>query len=261
MGGASSAKKKKEVEDIIRPIGALELPRQPHSDKLEDEASVFLRKDHGTYGELFVVMSKKIGILFPNNFHTILQGRITKADYQARIYAMNELLVKLKNESNLRTGPDNNFINFQREYSLNRKRVLDWGRDKEKKLLDALLLKCVAHSKTDKTTVGLTWVSDVHVYSEEDEEWGTMFYYKVGILITVAKKNPSGLCMNMGKLEPYQHAVIEDNYRQSAEEKKKIAKAARSVRSCAAGSNASIVNDTPSRCFVQSGIAKEKRVA
>ena len=82
MGGASSAKKKKNIEDVIRPIGALSLPRQPYSEKLEDETSVFLRKDHGTYGQVMVVMSKKIGTLLPNNFHTMLQGRISKADYQ-----------------------------------------------------------------------------------------------------------------------------------------------------------------------------------
>eukprot|EP00750_Incisomonas_marina_P007393 INCI14909.1.p1 GENE.INCI14909.1~~INCI14909.1.p1 ORF type:complete len:258 (-),score=58.40 INCI14909.1:62-835(-) len=224
MGGGNS---KKNVEDVIRPIGALSLPRQPYSDKLDDESAVFLRKDHGTYGELMVVMSPKIGTLLPNNFHTMLQGRISKSDYQARLFALNEALVKLKNERDLRTGPDNNFINFQREYSMNRKRVLDWARDKEKRLLDTFLLMCVEFSKADKTTIGLTWISDAHVYSEEDEEWGKMFYYKVGIIITIAKKNPSGLCLNNGQLEPYKHTTIEDQHKESAEEKKQKAKEAR----------------------------------
>jgi hypothetical protein len=82
MGGGNS---KKKIEDIVRPIGALELHKHPYSESFDDEESVFLRKDHGTYGEVVVAMSKKIDVLLPNNFHILLQGRISKPDFQVRL--------------------------------------------------------------------------------------------------------------------------------------------------------------------------------
>ncbi len=136
---------KEKIDDALRPIGETVLPKQPYHESLADGESVFLRKDKGTWGELVITLSKAIGTLLPNNYHPILVGRIQVAEYQQRIFEMNELLVKLKTEEGLRTGPTDSFIKFQREYSMNEKRVLDWARDKEKKLLDLLLLKCVAH--------------------------------------------------------------------------------------------------------------------